>query len=124
MNKNLVSWRLSKVQILALGFILTGELAIPIGFHITWNFFQANVFGFTVSGMEFSWATILATEQSGPALWVGDAFGPESGLLAIGAVFLGCLLILLWVRLRYGRVGLHTSIATAPENPAKHDIGV
>jgi len=101
--------------ITALGFILTGELAIPIGLHITWNFFQANVFGLPVSGMEFSWATIFATEQSGPPLWVGDAFGPESGLLAIGAVVFGCLLIALWVRWRYGRVGLHTSIAEAPE---------
>jgi membrane protease YdiL (CAAX protease family) len=98
--------------IAALGFVLTGELAIPIGLHITWNFFQANVFGLTLSGMEFSWATFLATEQSGPALWVGDAFGPEAGLLAIGTVMLGCLLILLWVRLRYGRVGLRPSIST------------
>ncbi len=58
---------------------------------------------------------VFTTEQSGPELWVGDAFGPESGLLAIGAVLLGCLLIVSWVRLRYGRVGLLTSIAAPPE---------
>ena len=102
--------------ILALGFILTGELAIPIGLHITWNFFQANVFGLTLSGGDYSWATFFATEQSGPALWVGDAFGPESGLLAIGTVLLGCAMILLWVRLRYGHIKVHTSIAMSPEN--------
>jgi membrane protease YdiL (CAAX protease family) len=105
--------------ILALGYILTGELAIPIGFHITWNFFQASVYGFAVSGEDFYSATIFTIWQHGPELWVGNAFGPESGLLALSAVALGCLLIILWVRLRYGRVRLHTAIAETPERPTK-----
>jgi membrane protease YdiL (CAAX protease family) len=100
---------------LALGYILTGELAIPIGFHTTWNLFQANVFGFPVSGEDFSSATLLKAELSGPPLWVGDSFGPESGLLAIAAVLLGCLLIVLWTRLRHGSAGLHTALAEAPK---------
>jgi membrane protease YdiL (CAAX protease family) len=105
--------------ILALGYILTGELAISIGFHITWNFFQASVYGFMVSGMDFDAATIFSTQQHGPELWVGNAFGPESGLLALGALALGCLLIVLWVHLRYGRVRLHMAIADAPEMSTK-----
>lgn len=101
--------------ILALGYILTGKMAIPIGFHITWNFFQASVYGFVVSGEDFNTATFFTIRQHGPELWVGNAFGPESGLLAIGAVILGCLLILLWVHLRYGSIRLHKAIAEAPE---------
>jgi membrane protease YdiL (CAAX protease family) len=107
--------------LLALGYILTGSLAIPIGLHITWNLFQTSIFGFPVSGERFSGTTMLATLRNGPRLWVGDEFGPESGLIALAAVVLGCLLIVSWVRLRYGQVRLCTAIAEPPlPDPAAH----
>ncbi len=102
---------------LAAGFVLTGELAIPIGVHITWNFFQGNVFGFPVSGTDAGPASFLAVEQHGPALWVGGAFGPEAGLLAIGAAAAGVVAIMLWVRFRHGPATLQRSIAAAPSFP-------
>lgn len=97
-----------------LSYILTGELALPIGLHITWNFFQGNVFGFPVSGTGFSVGTFIATEQSGPALWTGGPFGPEAGLMGVAALIVGSLLILLWVRLYHGDVTLNQAIAEAP----------
>ena len=62
--------------ILATGYLLTGELAIPIGVHITWIFFQGNVFGFPVSGTEFGSAKFITIQQGGPDMWTGGAFGP------------------------------------------------
>jgi membrane protease YdiL (CAAX protease family) len=100
--------------LLSLGLILTGELAIPIGVHITWNFFQGNVFGFPVSGADSRWATFVATQQGGPRLWTGGSFGPEAGLIGVTAVLLGGLLTVLWVRWRYGSIELHQEIAQAP----------
>lgn len=92
---------------LGLGYILTGELAIPIGVHITWNFFQGNVFGFPVSGGTLSATSFISIEQGGPPLWTGGAFGPEAGLVGILAMLQGSLLMLLWVRLRQQRLALH-----------------
>jgi len=100
--------------VLAMGYLLTGELAIPIGVHITWNFFQGNVFGFPVSGGDFRSATVIGIRQGGPHLWTGGAFGPEAGLLGLGAMLLGGALIIAWVRWRYGKVGLRTALAEYP----------
>ena len=105
--------------LLAAGYVLTGQLAISIGLHITWNFFQGNVFGFPVSGLEFFQTTFIATDQSGPQLWTGGAFGPEAGLLTPVATLVGVLLIILWVRYRYGRVSLAVSLAQPPKRPAE-----
>ncbi|MFW6115654.1 MAG: CPBP family intramembrane glutamic endopeptidase [Chloroflexota bacterium] len=100
---------------LAAGYVLTGELAIPIGQHITWNFFQGNVFGFPVSGSDFTSATFIRIEQGGPDLWTGGAFGPEAGFLGLAAMLFGTLLTVLWVRWRYGEIGLHLPLAQPPE---------
>ncbi len=105
--------------LLALGYILTGELAISIGLHITWNFFQGNVFGFPVSGTAANMATFIVTRQGGPDLWTGGAFGPEAGLIGLAAMGVGSLLIVLWTRLSRGKIDLHLPIAAAPERPGR-----
>lgn len=89
---------------LGLSYVLTGELALPIGLHITWNLFQGSVFGFPVSGIVFSETTVLASTQSGPALWTGGAFGPEAGLAGTSAFLAGIVFIAIWVRLRRGSI--------------------
>jgi CAAX protease family protein len=99
---------------LGFGYVLSGELAIPIGLHITWNFFQGTVYGFPVSGLGAFGPTLLTTEQAGPELWTGGPFGPEGGLLVPAVMLLGMSLVALWTRLRTGKVSLHTPIA---ENP-------
>ena len=94
---------------LGLGMVFTGSLAIPIGLHITWNFFQGNVFGFPVSGVR-SGATVFATELIGPAWLTGGPFGPEAGILGLAAMVLGSLLTLWWLS-RKGKLALFVRLS-------------
>jgi hypothetical protein len=94
---------------MGLGMLLTGELAIPIGVHISWNFFQGAVFGFPVSGTRNA-GTVIGTKLTGPAWFTGGSFGPEAGVLGLLALILGCLLTVLWVR-RKGRFAIEESLA-------------
>lgn len=98
---------------LGLGIVLTGSLALPIGIHMAWNVFQNNVYGLPNSGQSPN-TTMLVTEVTGPTLWTGGAFGPEGGLLSLGAITLGCVLVWGWVRYREGPPVLQTSLADPP----------
>ncbi|MBX3011564.1 MAG: CPBP family intramembrane metalloprotease [Caldilineaceae bacterium] len=97
---------------LGLGYVLTGRLGLPIGLHITWNFFQGSVYGFRVSGNNLSDTSFITIQQAGPPLWTGGAFGPEAGLIGIVAILLGMVCTLLWVRWHYGTLALQPALAT------------
>ncbi|MUV56558.1 CPBP family intramembrane glutamic endopeptidase [Halogeometricum sp. CBA1124] len=84
---------------LAAGYVLTGELAIPIGIHITWNFFQGVVYGFPVSGTT-NGVSLIAIDQSGPAVITGGLFGPEAGVIGVVATLMGIGSIVAWVKWR------------------------
>jgi membrane protease YdiL (CAAX protease family) len=104
---------------LGLGYALTGELALPIGLHITWNFFQGIVFGFPVSGTS-NMASFIAINQGGSDIMTGGAFGPEAGIVGLAAMLLGSLFIWLWVRFRKGKAEFQTRLADY-QPPAKPD---
>lgn len=97
--------------LIALPYLLTGELAIPIGLHLAWNLFQGPVFGFPVSGNLPS-THLYSIEVTGPAAWTGGSFGPEAGLMAFGWALAGCLLTVWWIKARRGHVALHLPLAT------------
>lgn len=81
---------------LAYAWIRTGQLWLPIGLHLGWNFFEGTVFGFAVSGV--SPPGILELAGAGPELISGGAFGPEAGLIVLPAMLLGVGLIWLYTR--------------------------
>jgi uncharacterized protein len=83
-------------SLLAYTFVITKSLAIPIGIHITWNFFQGSVYGFPVSGNPTS-VTFLQIHQGGNSLWTGGDFGPEAGLVIYFVAVFWLILLHIWL---------------------------
>ncbi|WP_052461612.1 CPBP family intramembrane glutamic endopeptidase [Sporosarcina koreensis] len=92
LNPN-VSW-LGLLNIVFVGvlfaymFLETDSLWLPIGYHMTWNYFQGNVFGFAVSGTTPNGIYNVSIE-GGNAWLTGGAFGLEGGLAATLLILIG-----------------------------------
>lgn len=98
---------------LAVGYVLTGELAVPVGVHVTWNFFQGVVYGFPVSGASLG-VSVVAVEQTGPRAVTGGAFGPEAGLIGVAAMAVGVAATAWWARYSRGDLRIAPEL-TRPE---------
>ncbi|WP_231554301.1 CPBP family intramembrane glutamic endopeptidase [Halobellus rufus] len=85
-------------------YVLTGELALSIGFHVFYNFTQSAIFGL---GHSQQTPELLAADIIGPSQWVG-----EEGLVFVGFALLGGLLLLAYVRWRDGPLELSDRITT------------
>lgn len=99
--------------VLAMGYLFTGELAIPIGIHITWNAFQGVVYGLPVSGAELP-VSVVETSTQGTAAVSGGAFGPEAGLLGLIGIAIMAFGIIVYCRFQYGIVTIDPAV-TSPE---------
>ncbi|MFS0690244.1 CPBP family intramembrane glutamic endopeptidase [Sporosarcina sp. 179-K 8C2 HS] len=80
-------------------FDATKSLWLPIGYHITWNYFQGNVFGFAVSGMT-PHGMYAVSAENGNAWLTGGAFGLEGGLLATLLIILGYFATRMYVKMK------------------------
>ncbi|NLP34762.1 MAG: CPBP family intramembrane metalloprotease [Clostridiales bacterium] len=96
-------------------FLKSGNIWMGIGYHITWNYFQGNVFGFKVSGTNTT--GILTTSYESNNLINGGEFGPEGGLLVTAVLLLGFL----FVRYYYRNVSFDF-IATEPEAKVQEEL--
>jgi membrane protease YdiL (CAAX protease family) len=109
--------------LLGLAYVATGELAIPIGIHLAWNFFQGPVYGFAVSGTS-SDASLFNLTQGGPKLWTGGEFGPEAGLLCTISCAIALALVAVWIRGRQGKLAFDAELARYTPRFRREQTGI
>jgi membrane protease YdiL (CAAX protease family) len=85
-------------------YVITGELAFPIGLHFAWDYIQAFVFGVTGTGSHYGALLLLAPSGSAGSPWTGLPYGVEAGALGTLALAIGFLLLAAWMRV-YRRIG-------------------
>ena len=71
---------------------------MPIGFHITWNYFQGYIFGVQVSGREVGKAMYLIEVKN--HFMTGGSFGFEGGLVNTIVVLLSIMFVFLYCKSR------------------------
>lgn len=92
--------------LLGLAYVLTGELALPIGLHLTLNLGMNSVFGF---GRALSGDPIPAVLV--PELHVAESVFGIAGWLHVVFAFVGLALVLGWIRWYRGRLAVHPGLA-------------
>jgi uncharacterized protein len=93
------------------GYVLTGELALPIGLHFGWDFVQGFVFGVVAEGKKYGSVLVLADDSSA-RLWTGRPYGAEGGLLGTVAFIAGFLATFAWARSQR-----RPALLLAPQHP-------
>lgn len=82
---------------LAMPYVITGQLGFSVGLHFAWNAVQGAVFGLPVSGIPFR-HSLFQFYATGPEVWTGGRFGPEGGLAGLLGVILLIGLTGLWLK--------------------------
>jgi membrane protease YdiL (CAAX protease family) len=83
-------------------YVLSGNLALPIGFHVFYNFTMSAVFGLGASQQT---PELIALTVVGPGFWIG-----EEGLVRVIFAVVGGVLLVAYVRWRNGHLGIHERI--------------
>lgn len=85
---------------LVYAYLKSGQLWLPIGLHLGWNFFQASVFGFASSGHVSP--SLIAQTPIGPDWLSGGAFGAENSIFIVPFTIGSFYLMHVWVKYSRG----------------------
>ena len=91
-NEGFWSWSFANTLIvgvlLAMAFLRTRSLWLPIGIHFGWNLFQGTVFGLPVSGIQ-DFSVVVRSVLRGSHALTGGAYGPEDSATCAVVLLLG-----------------------------------
>jgi len=78
---------------LALAYLRTRSLWLPLGVHWAWNWAMGSFFGLPVSGLHLVGATFLRADDVGPAWLTGGTYGLEGGVACTVALVVSTIVI-------------------------------
>jgi len=90
--------------LVAVSWLMTGRLALAIGYHFAWNFFYLHAFGLEFGQYAGNRTTFLVSSPTGNAGYLLTAPPvPWTTLLWGAGTLIGILIVVLWARWRNGR---------------------
>jgi membrane protease YdiL (CAAX protease family) len=99
---------------LAVAYLRTRSLWLPLGLHWSWNWVQASVLGLPVSGIErLAPAPLLRAANAGPDWLTGGAYGIEGGAACTIALIISTLII--WRLKLFSHADVPQTIETRPQ---------
>lgn len=80
-------------MVFGLAYYRTQSLALPVGLHLGWNWFQGHVLGFAVSSHDQQ-GVFEPVISNMPEWLTGGSFGPEATVFAVASEII--MLVILW----------------------------
>lgn len=84
--------------LLSLGVIFSRSLALPVGAHFSWNYFQGAIYGFSVSGIDAE-RSLIEQIHLDQGFISGGIFGPEGGIIGSAAILMGIIALYFYYKL-------------------------
>ncbi|MFD2212617.1 CPBP family intramembrane glutamic endopeptidase [Metabacillus endolithicus] len=85
-----------------LAFLFTRKIWLPWALHFAWNYLQAPILGFPVSGFEVQ--GIISLKLLDHSWLSGGFYGPEGGIVGISFRFVVIGLVVFWIKKSRGKV--------------------
>jgi len=105
---------------LALAYLRTRSLWLPLGVHWAWNWAMGSFFGLPVSGLHLVGATFLRADDVGPAWLTGGTYGLEGGVACTVALVVSTIVI--W-KLPFVSATPELVTLTSEERPVRGTLG-
>ena len=105
---------------LAIAYLRTRSLWLPLGLHWSWNWAMGSVLGLPVSGInKLAPAPLLRATDAGPAWLTGGAYGPEGGAVCTLALLVSIAFV--W-RTRWLSTTAEMKSFSDAENPRSNPV--
>lgn len=107
--------------LLAICYLRTRALWLPLGIHFAWNFVQGYVLGLPVSGVAFPLA-IFQAKIRGPSWLSGGAYGPEGSILCLSVIAAGTVYFFVSRRICTASEMQHLGLGRRNEKPTVYSL--